>query len=141
MTGAINTSVPLGLSDTFSFAGVPAGTYGLSLRAQNAAGSSPSSSVVTLTFPGSCSGAPEAPADVVAYRVGQTVFIDWAPAASGPAPTSYVLNVTGSFVGGFSTTGRALSGTVGPGSYTVSIVAVNVCGVSAGSPPQTVVVP
>ena len=65
----------------------------------------------------------------------------WAPGTFGVAPTSYVLNVTGLFVGGFSTTGRALSGTVGPGSYTLSVVAVNPCGASAGSPPQTVVVP
>ena len=141
VSGAINTSVPLGLTDSFSFAGVPAGTYTLSLRAQNAAGSSPSSNIVAFSFPGVCSGPPDTPADVVAYLVGQTVFIDWAPAASGPAPTSYVLYVTGSFVGGFATTGHSLSGTVGPGSYTLAVVAVNACGPSAGSPPQTVVVP
>ena len=52
-----------------------------------------------------------------------------------------LLDVTGAFVGGFATTGRALSGTVGPGSYTLSVIAVNPCGASAGSPPQTVVVP
>ena len=88
----------------FSFAGVPAGTYTLSLRAQNAAGSSPSSNLVTLTFPGSAPVRPTTPADVVAYRVGRTVFVTWAPGPSAPAPTSYVLNVTGSFVGGFATT-------------------------------------
>jgi hypothetical protein len=80
-------------------------------------------------------------ADFVAYGVGQTVFIDWAPAATGPAPTSSVLNVTGSFVGGVATTGRALSGTVGPGSYTLNVIAVNACGASAASAPRTVVVP
>ncbi len=141
VSGAITTSVPLGVSETFSFAGVPGGTYTLSVRAQNAAGSSPPSNLVTLTFPGVCSGPPGTPADVVAYRVGQTVFVTWSPAAGGPAPTSYLLGVTGAFAGGFATTGRALSGTVGPGSYTLSVIAVNPCGASAASPPQTVVVP
>jgi len=141
VTGAITTAVPLGPSDTFSFTGVPAGTYTLSLRAQNAAGSSPSSNAVTLTFPGVCSGPPDPPAGVVAYAVGRTVFVDWAPAATGPAPTSYVLNVTGSYVGAFPVTTRGLSGTVGPGSYTLSVAAVNTCGTSATSAPQTVVVP
>jgi len=141
VTGAFIVSLPLGLTNAFSFDGVPGGTYTLSVRAENAAGSSPSSNQVTLTFPGACSGPPGTPADVFAYRVGQTVFVDWAPGGNGSAPTSYVLNVTGSFVGGFATTGRALSGTVGPGSYTLSVVAVNPCGASAGSPPQTVVVP
>jgi len=141
VTGAITTAVPLGLTDTFSFAGVPAGTYTLSLRAVNAAGSSPPSNLVTLTFPGPCSGAPDPPSGVVAYAVGRTVFVDWTPAATGPAPTSYVLTVTGSFVGSFPTATRALSGTVGPGSYTLSVAAVNTCGTSATSAPQTVVVP
>ena len=141
VTGAITTSVPLGLTDTFNFAGVPAGTYTLSLRAQNAAGSSPSSNAVTLTFPGLCSGPPDPPAGVAAYAVGRTVFVDWAPAATGLAPTSYVLNVTGSYVGAFPVTTRGLSGTVGPGSYTLSVAAVNTCGTSATSAPQTVVVP
>jgi hypothetical protein len=141
VSGTIAASIPLGLNDHFNFAGVPGGTYTLSLRAQNAAGSSPPSNLVTLTFPGVCSGPPETPADVIAYRVGTTVFVTWAPAGSGPAPTSYVLGVTGEFVGGFATTGRALSGAVGPGSYTLSVIAINPCGASAASPSQTVEVP
>ncbi|MDH4065103.1 MAG: Ig-like domain-containing protein [Acidobacteriota bacterium] len=141
VTGSIVISLPLGFGDSFSFVGVPPGTYTLALRALNAAGSSPPSSAVTLTFPDACTGPPWVPRTVLAYRVGNTVYVDWAPATGGPAPTSYVVNVTGAWVGSLPTTGRALSGTVAPGSYTLSVVAVNWCGASAGSPPQTVVVP
>jgi hypothetical protein len=141
VTGAVVTSLPLGLNDSFSFAGVPDGTYTLALRAQNAGGSSPSSNAVTLTFPGPCSGPPLTPTNLLAYRVGNTVFVDWAPAASGPAPTGYRLDVTGSFAGSYATPARAMSGTVGPGSYTLRVVATNPCGVSAPTASQTVVVP
>lgn len=141
VTGSIVTSVPLGLSDSFAFAGVPDGTYTLALRAQNGSGSSAASNAVTLTFPGPCSGPPQTPAHVRAYRVGNTVFVDWAPASAGPAPTGYVLGVTGSYVGAFTTSGRTISGTVGPGSYTLTVAATNACGTSAASSPQTVIVP
>lgn len=141
VTGPIATSLPLGSIDRFSFAGVPPGTYTLALRAQNAGGSSPPSTAVTLAFPGPCTGPPLTPANLLAYRVGSTVFVDWAPASSGPAPTSYVLHVTGTLVGDFATPGRALSGTVASGTYTLSVEAVNACGVSGSTAPQTVVVP
>jgi hypothetical protein len=141
VTGSIAASLPVGLADRFDFAGVPDGTYTLALRAQNAGGSSPASNAVTLTFPGPCSGPPETPVGVRAYRVGNTVFVDWSPAPGGPAPAQYVLSVTGAFVGSFTTSGRALSGTVAPGSYTVTVAAGNVCGTSAASSPHTVVVP
>lgn len=130
VTGSIMASIPLGLSDSFAFAAVPPGTYTLALRAQNAAGASVASNAVTLTFPGPCSGPPQTPASVRAYRVANTVFIDWAPAPAGPAPTGYVVNVSGSFVGAVATAGRALSGTVGFGSYTLTAAATNACGSS-----------
>ena len=44
-----------------SFAGVPAGTYTLTVRALNAAGVSDPSNAVSLTFPGACSARQEAP--------------------------------------------------------------------------------
>ncbi|MDH4063822.1 MAG: hypothetical protein OEW19_05440 [Acidobacteriota bacterium] len=141
VTGSVVASFPLLLGDTFSVAGVPPGTYTLAVRALNAFGSSPPSTPVTLTVPVACSGAPLSPAEVRAYRVGRRVFVDWALPTGGPAPTAYVLNVTGSWVGSLSTTGRDLNGAVGPGSYTLSVVAVNPCGASVGSAPQTVVVP
>lgn len=141
VTGAVTTSIPLGLTDTFSFNGVPPGTYTLSLRAVNAAGVSGSSNAVTLTFPQPCSGPPLAPSNFLAYRVGNTLNVMWDPAASGPAPASYMLNVTGSVVASIPTPSRALSGGVGPGSYSFSVVAINACGSSEATEVQTVVVP
>ncbi|MCC7180517.1 MAG: cadherin-like domain-containing protein, partial [Acidobacteria bacterium] len=141
VSGALNTSLPLGLTDSFQFNGVPGGTYTLSLRAINGAGSSPSSNAITLTFPSPCTGAPLPPSNFLAYRVGGTLFVVWDPATSGPAPTSYVLNVTGAFGGSFGTPGRTLSGAVGPGTYHLSVSAANACGSSAATPVQAVVVP
>ena len=141
VSGSINTSLPLGPGNSFSFSGVPAGTYTLSLRATNAGGASGSSNPVTLTFPSACSGAPGTPENFLAYKVGTTVFVVWDPAATGPAPTGFVLNVTGAFAGSFGTTGRAMSSPVAPGTYNVSVVANNACGTSAATAVQSVTVP
>jgi hypothetical protein len=141
VTGAVTTSLPLGLAETFSFAGVPSGTYTLSLRATNAGGASPPSNSVTLTFPGPCSGAPQPPADFLATKAGNVITVRWNPPAGGTAATSYVLNVSGAFVGSIPTGGRSLFGAVGNGSYTLSVVAMNACGASAGTAPVTVTVP
>jgi hypothetical protein len=142
VTGSVAASLPVSLSESFTFTGVPAGTYSLSLRAVNAAGSSAGSNIVTVTFPGPCSGAPATPANFLAYRVGNTIFVIWdaAPAAS-PAATGYVLNVSGSFVGALPTTRRLVSGTVPAGAYNFSVVATNSCGSSGATPGQTVVIP
>ena len=135
------TTIPLGAVERFQFPSVPSGTYTLSLRAQNAGGFSPSSNSVTLTFPGACTGAPQAPANLLAYKVGNVIFVVWDPPAAGAAPTSYVLNVTGSFVGSIPTPARSLSGTVGPGTYNISVYAANPCGTGAATPVQTVTIP
>lgn len=141
VTGSIATSIPLGLADSFSFSGVPPGTYTLSLRATNASGASTASNSVTLTFPGVCSGVPLAPANFVAYKVGGTIFLVWDPAPTGPAPTSYIVNVGGSFFGSIPTAARKLSGAPGPGSYNLSVTAINPCGASTPTATQTVVLP
>jgi hypothetical protein len=141
VTGTRTESIPLRFGDTFTFANVPEGRYALTLRARNASGFSPPSNSVMLSFPGPCSGPPTAPGDVFAYRVDGTVHVSWAPGTSGPAPTAYVLIVTGAWTGTFVTTERELSGAIGPGAYTLSIVAINPCGASAATSPHTVVVP
>jgi len=141
VTGTAAGSIPMSLTEVASFAGVPAGTYTVSLRARNAAGIGPPSNPVTVSLPAPCSGPPLVPTRFFAYRVGSTIHVDWAPATSGPAPTGYLLHVTGAFAGDFFTTSRALSGAVGPGSYTLSVSAANACGSSASAPPRTVVVP
>lgn len=139
VTGALAGSLPFPLSDRFDFPAVPAGTYTFSLRAWNATGVSEPSNPVSLTFPGVCAGAPHTPL-AVAYASGSTVTIAWAPPASGPAPTSYVLTVSGSLSGALSTAARSLSGTVGAGTYVLSVAAANQCGISGASPQQTIVV-
>ncbi len=141
VTGAFTGALSIGAVDTFSFAGVPAGTYTLRLFAVNGGGVSLPSNPVTVTFPGDCSGAPSTPSGLLAYRIGNTVFVVWDPAPTGPAPTAYVLSVTGAFTGTFSTATRAISGVVGRGSYNVSVVATNPCGSSAATAVHTVVVP
>ena len=54
VSGTLAASLPLGLADTFTFNGVPGGTYTFSVRAVNAFGSSASSNPVTLSFPIPC---------------------------------------------------------------------------------------
>ena len=141
ISGALNASVPLGLADTFSFAGVPAGTYTLSVVATNASGASAPSNAVTVTFPNPCTGVPQAPTNFVAYAEGRTLFVRWDPPAGGVAPTVYVLNATGTYAASVPTPLKALSGPVPPGTYHLSVAAANPCGQSVGTAPQTVVVP
>jgi len=69
------------------------------------------------------------------------ISLVWDPPATGAAPTSYLVNVSGSFVGSVPLTTRAISAPVGPGSYTISVASVNACGASAATTPQTVVIP
>ena len=88
-----------------------------------------------------CSGPPAAPSGVHAYQLDRTAVVSWTPGASGPAPTAYVLIVTGSVTESVVTTSRLLSGAVGPGAYTLSLVAVNPCGASAATSPVVLIVP
>jgi hypothetical protein len=141
VTGSAVASLPLGMVDSTTFNGVPAGTYNLSLRAINSVGSSFPSGTVTVTIPSGCTGVPSPPANFVAYKVGGTIFVVWEPAATGAAPTGYVLNVSGSFVGSFPTNSRTMSGSVGAGTYTFTVQATNACGVSEATAAQTVTIP
>ena len=127
-------------ADRLEGASVPAGTYTVSARAMNATGSSASSNAVTLTIPGPCSGPPMAPAHFLAYKTGATLYLIWESPQSGPAPTGYVVNVTGSIAGNFPTTTRFVSAAVGPGTYTVSVTATNACG-TATTGTQSLTIP
>lgn len=141
VSGAYNGAFTLPAGDTFSFTGVPAGTYTLRLYAVNAGGVSIPAGPLTVTFPGACSGPPLAPAGFLAYKLGNVVFVTWDPPASGPAPTGYAVQVTGAFTGSFPTSGRALSSPVAPGTYNLSVVATNACGTSTATAVQSVAVP
>jgi hypothetical protein len=141
VTGAVDTVLPLPMGETFTYPDVPAGTYTLAVVAANAAGISPPSNAVTLTFPSPCGGSPQAPTNVNVWRDGSTVSMSWSPPASGPAVRSYVAYVSGAYAGSFTTTGRILSGAAGPGTYSLSVAAANACGTGAASATQTIIVP
>ena len=141
VSGALTTSLPLGLGDTFSYAGVPPGSYTFTVRAVNAAGSSAASNPVTLSFPAPCSGPPQTPVNFLAYSSGSTITATWDPAATGPAPTGYVIHVGGTFAGSVPSPARTISGMVGPGSYVISVSATNACGSSSPTLSQSLSIP
>lgn len=141
VSGALAASLSLPPSESFSSGSVPDGTYTLQLRAVNGSGASAPSNPITLTFPGACAGVPGVPEAFAATANGNTITVSWAPPASGAAVTSYTLLVTGALVGNFTTTGRLLAGTVGAGSYTLSVRADNPCGSGATTSTQTIVIP
>jgi hypothetical protein len=145
VSGSINATIPLGVTESFHYAGVPQGVYTFSVRAVTAQGISAPSNPVTLSFPGygaaaaTCAIPPATPQAFNAVRDGNTVIVTWQPPVGGAA--SYVLHVTGSYVGTFTTAALGLSGMVPPGAYTVRVQAVNACGASAASQALTVTVP
>ncbi len=139
VSGSANVSLPLGAIDTFS-ATVAPGTYTFSVRATNVAGSSPASNAVTLNVPAACSGVPLAPANFLAYKVGNTIHVVWDPPASGPAPSGYVIQVTGSANLTLPLAARSISGAVPPGTYNLHVSATNACGTGPATA-QTITVP
>ena len=141
VTGAFAGSLTIPLGEGASFDGVPSGTYTLALRAANGVGSSPASNAVTIAVPSACSGAPLAPTNFLVVRAGSGLSLFWDPAESGPAPTGFVINVTGAFNGAVPMSARTISATVGPGTYNLSVQANNACGSSPSTSVQTVTVP
>jgi hypothetical protein len=140
VTGTVALSLSLPVTEAFALANVPAGTYAMSLRAFNSQGASGSSNSVTLTFPGSCTGAPATPTAFAVTNSANVITASWSLPASGPAPTGYSVIVTGAFSGTIAVQTRSIAGAVGAGSYTLSVVATNACGTSAPSSPQTVII-
>ena len=140
VTGAMTASIGLPVSDSFSFAGVPSGSYNFAIRAFNATGASGPSNTVTLMFPGTCT-APRTPVNFSATKSGTLVSLSWAPALNGPAPTGYLLSVRGSFVADIPTTFRTLAANAPNGIYLLSVAATNPCGTSAPTATQTVTIP
>jgi YVTN family beta-propeller protein len=141
VSGATTLSMPLPPNETFAFTGVPPGTYTFAVRAANAGGSSAPSPPVTLSFPGTCPGAPQQPLNLEVSRTGSVVSARWDPPGSGAAVSSYLLTVTGSLDVTLPMTARSISGTVPSGTYNLSVMAVNPCGSGVATPPQSVVVP
>lgn len=141
VSGAITASIPIPLSESFNFSGVPPGTYRFSVRALNGAGTSGSSNSVTLTFPTNCTGAPQTPTNFFVVKSGNVLSLSWQPSASGNAAMSFQLQVTGSISGQLPLTGRTLTSPVPAGTYNLRVRAVNPCGSSSYTAYQTVSVP
>lgn len=129
VSGSLAASIPLPDVERLTFAGAPTGTYALSLRAVNGGGSSTAGTPVPLTVPGTCSGVPGPPTNLLAYTAAGTTFVVWDPPASGSASTSYLVSVPG--IGALPVAQRVISGPLPPGAYAISVQAVGPCGTSA----------
>jgi predicted phage tail protein len=140
VSGSWSGTLPLLLGEAFRLTNVPAGSYTISVSAVNAAGESPPSNAVALTFPGACSGVPATPRNFVAVASGRTIHLAWDPPVSGAAITDYSVLVTGSYIGTLTTSARTLSGAVAPGTYSVSVIATNPCGASAPTAARTLAI-
>jgi uncharacterized protein (DUF1800 family) len=145
--GARVASIPMPLTSTWSYDFVPAGTFGFTVRATNASGTSGSSNSVTLTFPLPGCSVPLAPESVSVAATGRTVSVHWLAPSSGTTPSRYVVearrrNSNGSTtaLGTFPVTTTTISGSVGPATYEVRVKAENICGSSSNSGWQSVTV-
>jgi hypothetical protein len=141
VTGSVTTSLRLPLGETFALDGVPSGTYTVRVRAGNAAGLSASSNSVTLSFPGTCAGAPRPPVNFQAVTSGRVLTLAWDAPTAGTAPASYLLTVDGAVQAQVPVSARTLSREVPSGRYVLSVQSVNPCGISAATTVQTVTIP
>lgn len=141
VSGAIVTTLALPVSETFSYSGVPPGTYTMSLRAANGTGVSAAAAPVTLVFPGACAGPPHAPTNLAVTLHASVVSLAWSPPAAGPAVTGYVLRSSGTFNGALPMAARTFTGTVPSGTYQLTVAAVNPCGTGPETAVHTLTVP
>ena len=141
VTGGATATLPVPFGESFSVAGMPAGTFTLRLRALNAAGASNQSGSVTVTAPSRTCSPPRVPSNYFATRVGNAVVLSWDAPAGGTPATSYQLTVTGSYTGVFPLSSRGFASPAPPGSYNLSVRATNACGSGPSTAFQTVVIP
>jgi hypothetical protein len=139
VSGAYSGVIPVGRRDGVGYVDVPSGAYAVQVLATNPAGTSASSPPVTVNVPTACV-APQTPTWVSVGRDGNFASMRWEPAESGGAAIDYIVTAAG--FGVYSTGGRrVIGGVVPPGTYRVSVQAVNTCGISAPSQVMTIVVP
>lgn len=142
VSGAIATTLPIPAGESFAYPAVPPGTYTFAVRAANAVGVSAASSPLTLTFPGGCSGAPQAPTNLTGTASAGRVTVAWeAPTAGAAVTGGYVLDVSGAVALSVPFATRGVTAPVPPGVYTFQVRAVNACGSSVPSSPVSVTVP
>jgi hypothetical protein len=144
-TNPATSTVETGSSSTsYRLTGLPAGTYTITVRGKNNAGTANSNSSTDTTGSISVTTVPNAPGSVSGSALSaNTNRITWtAPATGGKAISSYT--ITGS--DGSSYTGISSSATsydandpgTSPGSQTYTSVAINANGTSAGATTGTI---
>ncbi len=141
VTGAVTASVPLPLSQEFAVPNVFDGTFTLRLRAVNAAGSSPQTGGVSLSVPATNCALPRVPMNYSAVRAGNAVVMAWDPPSGGTPAQSYQILVSGTYSGTFPTSARGFAAAAPPGTFVLSVRAVNACGAGPATAFQTVVIP
>ncbi len=145
--GARLTSIPMPVTDTWSYDTVPPGTYAFTVRATNAAGTSGSSNSVTLTFPLASCSSPGTPVSFSFNATGRVAAAYWLAPPSGTTPTRYTVearlrnpNNSTTALGLFPVTATTISSPVGPGRYEVRVRSENICGNSSFTGWQAVTV-
>ena len=141
VTGTATATIPLPLSESWSVAGMPDGTWTFRLRAVNGAGPSSQSGSVTVTSPSTNCGLPRVPTNFLATRSGNVVVLSWDMPAGGTPAQGYRLNVSGSYVGAFPIAGRSFASPAPPGTYNFSVQAMNACGTGPVTAFQTITIP
>jgi hypothetical protein len=127
---------------SLTVADVPPGTYFVRVKGVNADGAGQPSNEETVVVGGACQAPPGAPTGLVASLPGPSVTLSWLPPVGGCAPTGFELRA--GFAPGQATfrlpmgTNTSFSGTAAPGTYFVSVVAVNANG--AGPPSDEITV-
>jgi hypothetical protein len=107
------------LDRAFVALAVPSGNYYVRVKAKNAAGLSPPSTLPANEVPmrvgtssGSCAAAPGPPSSFASFPSGSSVNLTWAAPVGGCAPTEYVLEYgtsAGTFPNSFATGNRNTS--------------------------------
>lgn len=137
-----STTFPASTTST-SVGGVPAGTYYLRVRAQNAIGTSPATPERLVTV-GACTP-PNRPGTLTGSSADTLVNLAWSAPSTGVTQGYQLAVGTGPGLANLGTqnypaTVTALSGPVPYGTYSVRVFATNVCGVSPPSNEITLVV-
>jgi predicted phage tail protein len=129
--GAAMTAFPVAVT-ALTVPNVPAGTYFVRVRAVNGDGSGPPSNEVTVVVGAPCAQPPGAPGPLVASVSGATVTLSWSPPTGGCPATQFVLRAgfaPGQVVFNIPVgSNTSFSGTAAPGTYFVSVAAVNAAG-------------
>jgi Bacterial Ig domain/Proprotein convertase P-domain len=148
---ATHTEVALGTSavagelavsgSAVALAGMPLGEYWLTARTVGPGGTSAYAGIVRFDVPGRCQP-PATPVRFAAFVSPGRLGAVWDPAPEGGIPTRYEVAVSRP-VNAMVPVGlqRVHEVPMPPGEYRLQVRAVNTCGTSTLTPPQTVVVP